>query len=103
MGEDANNLSRSAKTLLKQDDPSSESIRSCVELYEYICLKYDSSLNASGGDFLGRFGTNPNLRGNVSIERKLSKGLWAAVLGAIVALTTLGILSIVLSKKKTKA
>ena len=103
MGEDANNLSVSARSLLKQDDSSSEPIRSCVELYEYICLKYDSSLNASGGDFLGRFGTNPNLRGNVSIERKLSKGLWVAVLGAIVALTTLGILSIVLSKKKRKA
>lgn len=102
MNEDANKLSRSAKSLLKQDNPSSESIRSCVELYEYICLKYDSSLNASGGDFLGRFGTNPKLRGNVSIERKLSKVLWAAVLGAIVVLTTFGILSVALSKKKRR-
>ena len=100
MSEEASSLSSSAKTILKKDVEISETIRSCVDLYEYICLKYDSKLNASGGDFLGRFGSSPSLRGNPAFSEGAPTILWVVVISTIAALTGLGIASFVLSKKR---
>lgn len=100
MGEAASLLSSSAKAILKNDNSTDSDILACQELYDFICLKYHEALNVSGGDFLGRFGSNPNLKrqsGNLLIS---DSSTLIAVGLAFIALVSLGVLIPVLSKKR---
>ncbi len=94
-------LSSSAKAILKKDNPTDDNIHACQELYDFICLKYHEALNASGGDFLSRFGSNPNLKRPSGGALVSDSPALIAIGLAFIALISLGVLIPVLSKKKT--